>query len=101
MRWRPGAFGWKAGIRLCWRVPLRGGGEWNWAVKNRQGDDSPDTSRAAMLARGRSWLERSGIAVPEKVRVEISPLWALDARDVEGRRQGFQPPAGNDWYLRD
>ncbi len=54
-------------------------------VKNRSGADSPATSRAALSRIGREWLTASGQTVPEGVDVEISPLIALDAAELEAK----------------
>ena len=51
-------------------------------VKNHTGKDSPETSRAGLLALHREWLRAAGAEVIEGVQVEISPLAALDAEDV-------------------
>jgi UDP-N-acetylglucosamine/UDP-N-acetylgalactosamine diphosphorylase len=60
-------------------------------VKNSAGEDSPETSRQDMTAQFLRWLESSG-AVIERERtgafsgyVELSPLTALDAKDLAGR----------------
>lgn len=54
-------------------------------VKNKDGNDSPATCRAAMIALHRSWLRAAGAVVPDDVPVEISPLYALGADDVKRR----------------
>lgn len=54
-------------------------------VKNRDGHDSPDTARAALQALHRSWLRAAGAEVADDVPVEISPLVALEAGDLQGR----------------
>ncbi len=51
-------------------------------VKNAEGADSPQTSRAALSRIGREWLKLAGIDVPEGTPVEISPLTALDADEL-------------------
>lgn len=48
-------------------------------VKNAEGDDSPATCRAALMARDRRRLARAGIVAPDDVAVEISPLFDLNA----------------------
>ncbi|MBN2108880.1 MAG: UTP--glucose-1-phosphate uridylyltransferase [Deltaproteobacteria bacterium] len=60
-------------------------------VKNSAGADSPDTARAATIARHRSWLQGSGKlpAVPADLVIEISPLYALDAEEFAEK---FRPP---------
>ncbi len=52
-------------------------------VKNKEGADSPDTARAALVSRYRSWLRASaaGDLIPQDAAVEISPLYALDERE--------------------
>jgi len=51
-------------------------------VKNAEGEDSPATARAALSARHRRWLRGAGLDVPDAWRVEISPLFALDAAEL-------------------
>ncbi len=47
-------------------------------VKNREGADSPATSRAALIGNHRRWAESAGAHVAEGVTLEISPLFACD-----------------------
>lgn len=60
-------------------------------VKNAEGEDSPATSRAAQIALFARWLEAAGVTVPRgdrgepAVALEISPLFADDARAVAER----------------
>ena len=54
-------------------------------VKNRDGADSPETSRAALSRIGCEWLTAAGQTVAEDVTVEISPLIALDADELAAR----------------
>ncbi len=51
-------------------------------VKNRDGADSPATSRAALSRIGREWLTAAGHIVADDHSVEISPLQALDAEEL-------------------
>ena len=51
-------------------------------LKNQSGDFSPEHVRAAMVDLHRRWLEQSGTRVAPGVRVEISPLRALDPADL-------------------
>jgi UDP-N-acetylglucosamine/UDP-N-acetylgalactosamine diphosphorylase len=51
-------------------------------VKNADGNDSPATSRGALSRIGREWLATAGHSVPETATVEISPLTALDAKEL-------------------
>jgi UDP-N-acetylglucosamine/UDP-N-acetylgalactosamine diphosphorylase len=54
-------------------------------VKNANGADSPATARAALCALHAEWLRSAGQTVPDGATVEIGPLFALDAEDVEER----------------
>ena len=53
-------------------------------VKNPPGaaKDSPDTCRAAMMALHREWLTAAGAKIDPNVPVEISPLFALDEKEL-------------------
>jgi UDP-N-acetylglucosamine/UDP-N-acetylgalactosamine diphosphorylase len=68
-------------------------------VKNASGDDSPQTARAALLALSAERLRSAGATIAEGARVEISPLFALDAEELAQKI-----PAGTsfsaDTYLR-
>ncbi len=64
-------------------------------VKNQSGADSPETSRRAISQLNREWLRAAGAEVSSAARVEISPLFALDADDLTGRvSPGQQIPDG-------
>ena len=54
-------------------------------VKNKEGNDSPDTARQAMIEQYRGWLARAGIDAPADAKIEISPLFALNAEEFAGR----------------
>lgn len=60
-------------------------------VKNAEGENSPETARRDMIRLFARWLEEAGVAVPRRsdgepaVRIEISPLYALDADDLRKR----------------
>jgi len=66
-------------------------------VKNFDGDDSPASARAAMVAQHRRWLRQAGVDVPERGVVEISPLFALDAEELKGKVS--QLPVSDKLYL--
>ncbi|MEO8498659.1 MAG: UTP--glucose-1-phosphate uridylyltransferase, partial [Planctomycetota bacterium] len=53
-------------------------------VKNADGDptDTPAAAKAAMLARDAKLLRDAGAKITDGVDVEISPLWALDAKEA-------------------
>ena len=52
-------------------------------VKNKDGDDSPETARQAISALFRSWLEDAGfkMSARDSSNVEISPLFACDKEE--------------------
>ena len=60
-------------------------------VKNAEGQDSPQTARAAMVAKFARWLEACGVAVPRdaqglvSVRIEIDPPYASSAETLRER----------------
>lgn len=54
-------------------------------VKNKSGKDSAETSQAALNRIGHLWLQQAGCAVPANSVVEISPLQALDAPELQQR----------------
>ncbi len=58
-------------------------------VKNAEGalTDTPTTSRNAVVAQHKRWLELSGASVSPSVKVEINPHWALDAEEVRMKIQ--------------
>lgn len=56
-------------------------------VKNAEGDDSPETCRAALTAIAVDMLQEAGVKVAEGVAVEISPLFALDGGDVQRKME--------------
>lgn len=51
-------------------------------VKNKEGPDSPETARQALIDLHRTWLQKAGIEVPPDARVEISPLFALTEEEA-------------------
>src|SRR5690606_11907432 len=69
-------------------------------VKNAEGSDSPATTRAAIDALGKAWLRHAGCDVADDAIVEISPLFAIDARDVARKVKPGTRYEGN-VYLRE
>ena len=75
-------------------------------VKNETGVDSLETAKRAQIARGCRWLESAGVFVPRRadgspdVEVVISPLFALDAKEVQAKME-YVPPLrpGDALYL--
>jgi UDP-N-acetylglucosamine/UDP-N-acetylgalactosamine diphosphorylase len=60
-------------------------------VKNATGIDSAETAREMMVARGASWLESAGVAIPRKADgsvdclIEIAPSFALEKDDIKAK----------------
>ncbi|HUQ68267.1 MAG TPA: UTP--glucose-1-phosphate uridylyltransferase, partial [Planctomycetaceae bacterium] len=57
-------------------------------VKNRDGSDSPVTAKAALEALHRRWVRHAGGEIADDVPIEISPLAALTADDLQQRFAG-------------
>ena len=53
-----------------------------------------------MCAQAARWLNEVGVEVPEGIRVEISPLFAIDALDLR-RHAAKIPTIVKDTYLRE
>jgi UDP-N-acetylglucosamine/UDP-N-acetylgalactosamine diphosphorylase len=51
-------------------------------VKNATGDDSPQTAQRALVSLFRAWLQEAGAVIDQSSPVEISPLFALDRREL-------------------
>lgn len=54
-------------------------------LKNATGDDSPATVESALLAQATQWVTQAGGVVAPGSKVEISPLYALDAQELAGK----------------
>jgi UDP-N-acetylglucosamine/UDP-N-acetylgalactosamine diphosphorylase len=56
-------------------------------VKNASGaaSDTPESSRAAIVARAKRWLTSVGVEVVDGVQVEIHPSFALDVDELAKR----------------
>lgn len=64
-------------------------------LKNKAGEYSPATVRAAQSARAARWLASAGHTVPRDVKaVEVSPLTALDEGDLRGKALDLTPRDG-------
>lgn len=68
-------------------------------VKNQTGVDSLETSTMMQSALHASWLEKAGLKVREGIRVEISPLFALDGEDLKLRASELPHLIDCDTYL--
>ena len=69
-------------------------------VKNKEGADSPATAQQMMCAQAVRWLRAAEIDVPDGIKVEISPLFALDELDVIEFAHEI-PPITRHTYLRE
>jgi UDP-N-acetylglucosamine/UDP-N-acetylgalactosamine diphosphorylase len=68
-------------------------------VKNKEGMDSPETARKAMVDLHRKWLEGAGVEVAPGTKVEISPLFAVDKEEIGKKVQGKKLKVREDLYL--
>jgi len=63
-------------------------------VKNRDGDDSAASARAALDARARRWLHAAGVEAPARGLIELEPGLALSAADLCSRRGEWEMRSG-------
>ncbi len=74
-------------------------------LKNAEGENSPETVRAKIIAYYARWLEAAGTPVPRDTRgapsipVEISPLFALDREEFVRRAGNMKINCGEGLYL--
>ncbi len=68
-------------------------------VKNRTGIDSLETTTMMQSALYSSWLDRIGIEVRPGIRIEISPLYALDLEDLKHKATELPRLIDCDTYL--
>lgn len=68
-------------------------------VKNKSGPDSPETVRKAMTSLYRSWLQKAGADVDPDARIEIGPLFALDAGELRKKTGRMRFTGEKDIYL--
>jgi len=68
-------------------------------VKNQQGNDSPATAREAMVQLHRSWLKEAGARLKADAQVEISPLFALDKKELMEKLKGQKLIIKEDRYF--
>jgi len=68
-------------------------------VKNKDGADSPETARRAMSELHRKWLGQAGIDTPPGTKVEISPLFALDAEELAQKVKGHKVNISPEIYI--
>ncbi|MBU4303155.1 MAG: UTP--glucose-1-phosphate uridylyltransferase [Candidatus Omnitrophica bacterium] len=68
-------------------------------LKNKHGDDSPDTVRKILSNMYKNWLNDAGIRVGPQVKVEISPLFALSKEELFSKIKGMNISGDRDIYL--
>lgn len=68
-------------------------------LKNKLGDDSPDTVRGMLSDIHKNWLKCAGIEVRPQVKVEISPLLALSKEELSSKIKGREIRGNKDIYL--
>jgi len=68
-------------------------------LKNKHGDDSPETVRKILSNMYKNWLNDAGIKVEPQVRVEISPLFALSKEELRSKIKGGSIRGDKDIYL--
>src|SRR4051812_32476539 len=55
-------------------------------VKNAEGNDSPATCRRDQIKRAAKWLSEAGVRVADDAVIEISPLFAERAEQLQGKK---------------
>ena len=70
-------------------------------VKNKDGSDSPETARTAMIDQCQSRLKKAGVNVAPEVAIEISPLFALDEKELIQKMKGRKGTIETDTYFGD
>lgn len=66
-------------------------------IKNAEGKDSPESSRALQIAKAARWLEAAGVRIPRTdegepdCALEISPLYAMRPADLKNLAPGTLP----------
>jgi UDP-N-acetylglucosamine/UDP-N-acetylgalactosamine diphosphorylase len=68
-------------------------------VKNKDGSDSPETARSAVVDLYRSWLKKAGAHVTPGAVIEISPLFALDEDELCNKLQNKNLTIETDTYF--
>jgi UDP-N-acetylglucosamine/UDP-N-acetylgalactosamine diphosphorylase len=69
-------------------------------VKNKTGEDSLESSMLIQSTLHKTWLENIGVQVKDEVKVEISPLYALDEEYLRVHTSEIPDIIKSDIYLR-
>ncbi|HNT43131.1 MAG TPA: UTP--glucose-1-phosphate uridylyltransferase [Syntrophorhabdaceae bacterium] len=68
-------------------------------VKNKEGPDSPDTARQALIELHRAWLKKAGVEVPPDAKVEVSPLFAFTPEEAAEKLRTRKVVASPEIYI--
>ena len=68
-------------------------------VKNKTGQDSIESAISLQDKLFRSWLARAGRIVEDGIKVEISPLFALDEEDLLSKASALPSKIEKDLYI--
>jgi UDP-N-acetylglucosamine/UDP-N-acetylgalactosamine diphosphorylase len=68
-------------------------------VNNKNGPDSPQTARSAMVNLYRGWLKKAGIHATPQTVVEISPFFALDENEFIDKVRSENLTVSSDTYF--
>jgi UDP-N-acetylglucosamine/UDP-N-acetylgalactosamine diphosphorylase len=68
-------------------------------VKNKSGPDSPSTARESMINLHKNWLRDAGVNLPSGLKVEVSPLFALDKEELISKLKGTNKSIEKDTYF--
>ncbi|MCX8109943.1 MAG: UTP--glucose-1-phosphate uridylyltransferase [Syntrophorhabdaceae bacterium] len=70
-------------------------------VKNMTGVDSPEKARDDMCALFRRWVEGAGAKVKDHIKIEVSPLFAIDYQEFKNKFNGKGVTIEDDIYFGD
>ena len=68
-------------------------------IKNKDGADSPETARSAMIGLCQRWLKKAGVPVAPEAIIEISPLFALDENELGNKLRNKNLTIETDTYF--
>jgi UDP-N-acetylglucosamine/UDP-N-acetylgalactosamine diphosphorylase len=70
-------------------------------IKNKDGADSPETARSAIIDLYRGWLGKAGVHVSPNAAIEISPLFALNEAELGNKLRDKNLSVESDRYFGD
>jgi len=68
-------------------------------LKNKEGEKSPETVERDMSNLFKKWFKNAGIDIPENIKVEISPLFAIDENEFRKKIKNLEINTDRDIYL--